>query len=166
MPFLTVQQYRVDVPRRSVIVDSCVLVNAFDPAEAPHAHARDFVNSAALLIVPYVVISETWGVLVGRHKRQGAGVEMLKWLVSAPNVELVPAWREILELSTDSSERLEVDFVDAFLMNFATYLTEKVFCDGDHGKARIATYDTRDFFKSYKLHRFDVVDLRDGMESA
>ncbi|MDP2895550.1 MAG: PIN domain-containing protein [bacterium] len=163
MPLLKLpsQGAEVDIPRESVILDSCVLASAFFPGDQWHDHAEDFLAQERAYVVPYVVVAEAWGVLVrAKKERHEYGLRMLRWATRSPNVVLVPGWRELLQTSRDFCDALKIDFVDAFLMGLASRISD-VFRGGR--RAIIATYDTRDFFISQKSFRFEYLDLRDGV---
>ncbi len=151
----------IDIPRDSMLLDSCVLISAFFPDDQYHDDAQDFVMREYTFVVPYVVVQEAWGMLVrAKRQRRRYGLSMLRWVAESSNVILLPGWSELLQSSKKSCEDLGIDFVDAFLMGLASRVTD-TFRGG--GPAVIATYDTRHFFGSQKAFRFECWDLRDGL---
>jgi predicted nucleic acid-binding protein len=155
---LQVPDVVIPIPPESLILDSCVLVSAFLPVDEWHDHARAFLQSDSVFVVPYVVTAEAWGVLVrSKKERRRFGLKMLEWLATSPGIILVPEWKDLMERSRLVCEKYPIDFVDALLMTLASDISN---ARPKGGHAQIATYDTRDFQICCREFPFVFLDLR------
>jgi predicted nucleic acid-binding protein len=64
MARLALAETHIEVWRGSFILDTCVLVGAFHERDQYHQHASEFIGRDNGFLIPYVVLAETWGVLL------------------------------------------------------------------------------------------------------
>jgi len=159
MATLRIQQYEIFVPAKTMFLDTCVLFAAYFPEDSNHEHARDFMLQETPFLVPYVVLSEAWGLLVGSRKRRDCGVSMINSLRERPNIQFVPVWSGLLNNSRDLCAQYQIDLVDAFLMCMSSFFTTELSLKSP---IPIATYDTRDFCRCYRALRFGYFDVKEG----
>jgi predicted nucleic acid-binding protein len=141
-----------------MFLDTCVLFAAYCPEDAFHQDAKDFMLQEDPFLVPYVVLGEAWGLLVGSRKRLDCGIRMINELRERPNTQFVPVWTSLLNDSRDLCTRHRIDLVDAFLMCMSSFFMETLKLKSP---IPIATYDTRDFCRCYSALRFGCFDIKE-----
>ena len=158
MVTLEIQGATLTVPTNLMLLDTCVLLAAYNPRDGLHDDASDFLSQDQFFLIPYVVITETWGMLVGREKRPDCGIGMLKELAELPNFDFMPVWPELFRKSRKLCDERKIDLVDAFLMNISSPLASKLKL---RSPIPIATYDTRDFTRCYGYVHFRCFDVKE-----
>lgn len=158
MAVLTISQCEISVPSGTMFLDTCVLIAAYCPADQYHGDAEDFLLQETPFLVPYVVLAEAWGLLVGSRKQLALGVRMIESLKSRPNVQFVPIPSGLLDQSHRLCDNYAIDLVDAFLICIASFSKRVLKLKKP---IPIATYDTRDFCKCYNRLPFGCFDVRD-----
>jgi predicted nucleic acid-binding protein len=160
MPTYTIPSHDYNLRRDTVILDTNVLVAAFLPTDQHHDDARTFIEEwEEPFVVPLSVLVETWGMLVGSNKYWEGGIELLVWLSTPGNAELIAESPSNLQSIRRMISTIHVDCVDALLVHLADDVSKQ--CQlNPHMK--IATYDTRDVMNcrmKNELH-LTVLDLR------
>lgn len=164
MPTFTVDACELDVARRSVIVDTGVLVGAFLSEDETHPWARLWLDECReQFVVPLAVVVEAWGFIVGARKNWQAGLALLAWLHDPGHgVLLVPQTGRDLAKAQETATQSHVDCVDAFVMHLADDLTRALSLSPP---ARIATCDLRDFTLLWGRFRLSLLLLtHDGYQ--
>lgn len=157
MPTYHPNPLKCEVSRRAIILDTCVLVAAFDPRDQRYDDANTFLDLVEdQLIVPLSVIVETWGMLVGRGKRWDSGIRFLSWLGDPTKVTLILHDVESFDAIRDMVNISRIDFVDAAAMKLGHGITER--CNF-RPPIRIATYDTGDFLRCISSFRVKITLL-------
>lgn len=161
MPIYETGSRRFDISRAAVITDSNLFIEAFLPDSTHQEWAAYFLDeSNDQWLIPLPVIVETWGMLVGKHGNWVAGTNFLAWL-NTPGKDLLIIGHDG-ELDDDRSviEGLHVDCVDAMIVTLATRIFQK--CNLE-SPLKIATFDTRDFFRlgSNEEIQIQIYDLRE-----
>lgn len=161
MPEYRIEETVLSVPRDAMLVDTGVLVAAFDPREdaGRQEYARFVLDDYGRpLLVPSVVVVEAWGMLVGSRGARSAGLELLTWLNRPGRATIVPPYRAEVLATQDLIERLLIDIVDALLVELATSITERCAL---RPALPIATFDTRDFLGMLGKHglRLSIYDM-------
>ena len=159
-PTYAVPHQQQHIPRDAVILDTNVLVAAFCPRDQHHEDARFFIDECtAPLLVPIAVLIETWGMIVGSYRYWDGGMELLLWLNTPGNAELLPQDTVHSEDTSDLVGAVHVDYVDALVSHLADDVSKQ--CQFDPN-IRIATYDAADITKCRRnkaLHLL-VLDMR------
>jgi predicted nucleic acid-binding protein len=158
MATLTIQQCEIFVPARTMLLDSCVLIGAYHPEDQYHEDAMDFMLQDEPFLVPYVVLGEAWGMLVGSRKRLEYGIKMINSLRERPNTQFVPVWSDLLNKSRDLCAKHRIDLVDASLMCLSSFLRKTLKLKSP---IPIATYDTRDFCRCHSALPFGCFDMKE-----
>lgn len=155
MPIYRPSRFEYEVSRRAIILDTCVLVAAFDSRDQRHEDTNAFLDLVVedQLIVPWSVIIETWGMLVGRGKRWDSGYRFLTWLGDTSKVTVILQDVESFDSIKDMVKTARVDCVDAAAMQLGHGITEQ--CNL-RPSIRIATYDTGDFLKCISSLRLKI----------
>ena len=151
---------RHDIARHAVVLDTCVLVAAFCSRDQYHQHARDYIDQAQNpLVVPIAVLVEAWGRIVGSLKDQDGGEEMLRWVTTPGQAQVLPQGTDRLDDVSSTVIRLRVDCVDALISHLADDISAQWGCAP---YITIATYDTRHFWncRDHNRLRLMVQDLR------
>lgn len=164
MPDYRIDETVLNVARNAMLLDSNVLFAAFYPQE--DSGRRDYARFILEeydrpLLVPSVVVVESWGMLVGSRGSFPAGLELLAWLNSPGRAIIVPPPRAAVQGTEQLIRALHVDCVDAMLAELATHITDR--CDL-RPALPIATFDTRDFTRLAQAPglRLSVFDMRSG----
>jgi predicted nucleic acid-binding protein len=158
MATLTIDRYDIFLPPSTMFLDTCVLFSAFFPEDSFHQDALDFMREDQPLLVPYVVLGEAWGMLVGSRRRPDCGMNMLAFMAERPNTQFVPVWSGLYQQTRDLCSKRGIDLVDAFLMCMSSSCVR---LSKLKRPVPIATYDTRDFSRCYGALSFGCFDLRD-----
>ena len=147
MPTFRILQYELSISREAALIDTNVLFAAFWPKDQRYESASTFLFEVweDELLVPFPVLIETWGMLVGKNKDWASGVQLLNW-ISNPGTgsTLLPqsATHEIR--IRDIVAKMKIDCVDATLVYLADEFTHQ--CELVP-PIRIVTYDTADFLR-------------------
>ena len=162
MPEYQLNHMVVDIARDALLLDTNVLVAAFNPSEddGNKDNAKYILDEhEQQLLVPTVVVVEAWGFLVGRSRNWSAGFEMFTWLNSPGRATIVPANQNELDKTQRLMSALSLDCVDAMLAELATNITQSC---GLTPPLTIATFDTRDFLKMTKNYGLElaIFDMR------
>ncbi len=162
MPEYQIAETVLDIARNAVLLDTNVLVEAFSEQENSGRQEYADLFLAQIegpLLVPTVVLVEAWGILVGSRKARPAGLDLLTWLNRPGRATIVPPHRADVQGTQQIIGGLDVDCVDAMLVELATDITER--CNL-RPPLVIATFDTRDFTRMSLRHglRFRVFDMR------
>lgn len=146
MPEYRLDSLAYDVMHKSVLLDTNVLVGAFDPEDSNHEEARFFIDESQYqLLVPLAVIVEAWGFLVGSRKKWNLGFEMLAWLNTPGRAIIIASKGDNIPEVQGLAQIIEkLDCVDAVLVLLSEEIRLK--CGFSAGPP-IATYDLRDFYK-------------------
>ena len=158
MASFTIDRCDIFLPPSTMFLDTCVLFSAFFPDDSFHRDALDFIREDHPLLVPYIVLGEAWGLLVGSRRRPDCGVKMLTFLRERPNTQFVPVWSDIYQQTRDLCSKHRIDLVDALLMCMSSSCTR---LSKLKSPIPIVTYDTRDFARCYGAVSFGCFDLRD-----
>jgi predicted nucleic acid-binding protein len=153
--------FKCEISRGAVILDTNVLVNGFKPGERYHEPARRFLDEFDNdLVVPVAVLVETWGLLVGRDKDRRTAMSVLEWVNTPGKAMLLPQQVDEAVALQDLVSEVQVDIVDALVYQLATDLSRQ-FVGGS--SIRVATYDTSDFWKCIKALgvRIEILDMRE-----
>lgn len=145
MPIYTIPCYEQSIPRDTVILDTNVLVAAFYPRDKYHEDAKYFIDECSdPLAVPIAVLIETWGMIVGSRRYWKGGIELLAWLGTPGNAELLP--QDIARFADASNKinSLHVDCVDALVSHLADDISR---CCQLSSHIRVATFDTADIWR-------------------
>jgi predicted nucleic acid-binding protein len=153
MPVFTIPPSDYEVSRNAMLVDTNVLVHAFDKSESKHEDARYFLDEwDAEWLIPVGVVVETWGMLVGKNRNATAGYDFLRWL-NTPGKALVLTQDidlpEVVTLTTTA----RYDCVDALLIILSSRITEQCAL---RPPIPVATFDTRDFFRIATHERLKI----------
>ncbi len=160
MPLFHAASREVEISRNSMLLDTNVLVAAFDKDDPDHIDAGTFVREFDYQwLVPIAVVVESWGMLVGSRKNWQAGYELLAW-INTPGTGVV-----VLPEDSDLSEEhgitrsQQLDCVDAMIVRTANAIT--MVC-GLRPSLHIATFDTGDFLRllGARRYRFNLFDMR------
>lgn len=165
MPTLLFPHPEVDLARNAAILDSNVLIAAFNPRERTrHDVAQVFINADEYaLLVPAPVIVETWGMLASRLKDAAQGIAFLTWLGTPGTATVLPEQGVPIEELLNAMERIPMDVVDAMLLRLARRITDECVFEPP---VPIATFDTADFlrlrrfyenFRLYDLNSFELI---------
>ena len=145
------------------LVDTNVLVAAFDSTEQYHDDARTFLTELGIpLVIPISVLIEAWGLIVGSRKKRSQGWDMLAWATTPGNITLIhDSNSDLDEITEILAQEPLVDLVDAMLAFIANRIS--MICQ-INPPLTIATYDTADFLRmmSRDALNFQVYDLRSG----
>jgi predicted nucleic acid-binding protein len=162
MPSYRIDAQEYDIRRNAVLLDTSVLVSGFDPNDNEYDFVRSFLEDARhQLLVPLPVIVEAWGVLNSSRKRAYVGsIEMLRWICTPGKALIVEKRSRSINHEVAAMIDHRVDVVDAILAVLATDIANK--CAFRSGM-KVATYDTRDFYKfsSSQNWRLEILDLRE-----
>lgn len=148
-----------DISSDAMLLDTNVLVGAFDPSDRYHDDANCFIMEYPYQwLVPIAVIIETWGILVGRSKKFYAGFNFLKWINTPGSVVVIDNTKDKMSEEATLINEFRIDCVDAILMLLATDIGVKC----GYKELPVATYDTKDFMKVIGTSgfHFDVFDMR------
>ncbi len=85
---------------------------------------------------------------------------MLRWVATPGIVTVIRDDERLSARSDELCSRFGIDYVDAMLMLLADKLSRE--CLGLGAKIKIATLDTRDFYRlmGAKTHQFELCDMR------
>jgi predicted nucleic acid-binding protein len=145
MPVYTIPRYEQNIRRDTVILDTNVLVAAFYPKDKYHEDAKYFIDEWwEPLVVPIAVLIETWGMIVGSRKYWKGGIELLAWLSTPGNAELLPQNIEQFADASNKMKSIYVDCVDALVSHLADDISR---CCQFDPHIKVATYDTKDMMK-------------------
>ena len=158
MAILTIQQCEILVPARTMLLDSCVLIGAYHPEDQYHEDAMEFMLQDEPFLVPYFVLGEAWGMLVGSRKKLECGIKMINSLRERPNTQFVPVPSGLLNESRGLCAKYHIDLVDAFLMCMSSFFKKTLKLKSP---IPIATYDTRDFCRCYSTLPFGCFDIKE-----
>lgn len=146
MPIFHISPFDIDLSRGALLLDTNVLVAAFWTDDPKHQNASEFVFEfwEGELLIPFPVVVETWGMLVGSRKRWDAGFNLLTWLNSPGKAVVLPQHINHSIQVHDIVQRMRVDCVDALLMYLADEVTQQCTFKPP---IKIATYDMSDFVR-------------------
>jgi len=164
MPAYRPVPFELDVSRNAVILDTNVLVAAFEPRDERHENTKVLLFEVLTdeynqIIVPISVVVEAWGMLVGSYKDWNAGHELLSWLTNPLNAVLIPQSVNNSNSVREITRAMHIDCVDALLLHLADEVNEQCALKPF---IHIATYDTSDYLRSLEVHdfRISVLDAR------
>jgi predicted nucleic acid-binding protein len=162
VPFYEIDANKIDISRNAILIDTNVLIAAFLPDEPRHAEARYFLDEFQhQWLIPTAVVVETWGWIVGKRGNWQAGYRFLAWLTTpGKEVVVLPQHSELAQ-ERAIVEGLQLDCVDAMIVNLATKIS--IQCALEH-PLPVATFDTRDFFRlggrrDIRLRVYDLKEL-------
>ena len=158
MPTYVLDEYRADIPRNAVLVDTNILSARFLPRDDFHIEASYFLDTVPSILVPLCVIGEAWGIVNSRARSAAPAIEMLRWVSTPGTVTVVRDDEHLSSRSNELCSNLGIDYVDAMLMLLADKLSRE--CLGR--RIKIATLDTRDFYRLMRArtHQFELCDMR------
>lgn len=159
MPTYVFDGFRADFLRNAVLVDTNILSARFLPRDEFHVEANYFLDTVESVLVPLCVIGEAWGLVLKRAGPDPA-TEMLRWVATPGIVTVIRDDERLSARSDELCSRFGIDYVDAMLMLLADKLSRE--CLGLGAKIKIATLDTRDFYRlmGAKTHQFELCDMR------
>jgi predicted nucleic acid-binding protein len=158
MPLFTISEVTHDLHRRAVLLDTNVVYAAFSPSDSRHGDTVAYLELEEQFVLTLPVIVETWGLLVGRDRDWTAGLKFLRWIDDPSSGVVVVNHAENMTTVQAVAASAHVDCVDATILLLADQITRQC---GYAPWFRVATYDTRDFWRSLKAAklRFTLVDL-------
>lgn len=168
MPIYQIREQRIEITRQALILDTNVLVQAFDPDEEHHEDARYFLDEYPYQwLVSVAVVVETWGFLVGKNKNWQAGYRFMAWLNTPGKALVIIPQSGDLTSERSLIEALHLDCVDAIIGSLANDIS--ISCDLA-SSIPVATYDTRDFYRlrvqgNLRLNIYDMnTDVLQNMD--
>lgn len=161
MPSFEVAAASIELSRDVVILDTNVLYAAFNEGDSNHLDCKTYLDLPSQLIIPMSVVVETWGLLVGRDKRWDSGFDMLQWIIDPRSGVVVITQCESITGIHSLASQLHIDCVDATILHLADRISKECRLNPP---CTVATYDTRDFFRSMLKYHFKLtlLDLRTG----
>jgi predicted nucleic acid-binding protein len=159
VPTYVLDEFRAEIARNAVLLDTNVLVSRFVPGDALHFEAMYLLDTVPVL-VPLCVIGEAFSVVLSRHNGfRDPAIEMLRWASTPGAVTIIRDDDTLTKRTDELCARFGIDYVDAMLMLVADRLSRK--CLGGM-KLKIATADTRDFYRlmGANTHSFEICDMR------
>ncbi len=156
MPHFTFEATQVLITPNSVLVDTNVLVAAFQKKEENNFNADYFLNERydLELLIPIVVIVEAWGFLVGARGNWGSGYSLLSWLNTPGKATIITQKAELsLEHEVVTSLGKRIDCVDAMISRLAMEIS--VSCNLRRS-IPIATFDTSDYYLISERHNLNL----------
>ncbi|WP_370168467.1 PIN domain-containing protein [Sinorhizobium fredii] len=166
MPSFAIEGAELDLPRNLAILDSNILIALALQDDQRHDEVHIFIDCQTefILGVPPPVIAEACGFLIGKAKRPDRAEWLLRWLLTpGTGVLLLPAPHDVKEqaiqayLNSDAGwmSLHKLDYVDAYLMQMASVITERCEYKPD---LVIVTGDMRDYLRclrkgyAYRIH--------------
>ena len=151
MPRISSEPFSFDCPRRFLLLDTNVLMAYFLPNDPFHEDCQIVLDE----IIPEnyqgvgilnAVLVECWGMIVGKSSRPDIGLRLFDWVSNIGNRAIViPSSSVIIQGSQRLVRELNVDYVDALLMFYATSLTNQL---GE--SVSICSLDRRDLYKRFE----------------
>jgi predicted nucleic acid-binding protein len=158
MPIYHIAPLDLDFSRRAIILDTNILVAAFNPRDQKHDDAKAFLDMIEdPIIVPVSVVIEAWGVLVGGSRSSSIwryGFELLAWVTNPGYATLILQNIDSFNHIQEIMKTMHVDCVDACIMRLGHEMSDQ--CNLKPS-IRIATYDTADFLKCIKPFKLRIV---------
>lgn len=159
-----IPEYSKTVTQNYIILDSNVIIAAFDPNDKYHEQAKPFLDDGVdgdeEFIISMSVLVESWGMLVGRGGNRRNGIEMLNWVNTPGNAHAFPQDSSPLADYVNMITQVDnIDSVDIFLAHLSNDISSKAKIDE---KILIATFDTKDFVicrEKYNLG-LRILDMR------
>lgn len=170
MVMFVVEGAEIDLPRNLALIDTNILVAMADPDDQDHDYALLFIEEQEdfQLAVAPPVIAEACSLLIGSRGRRDLADWLLQWLLSpGSGIRLLPAPHGSPEeavqryLGSDIAwmRQYRLDYVDAYLMQMAHYITSRCEFRPD---LVIVTNDLKDFLRcfgggySYRIHNIST----------
>jgi predicted nucleic acid-binding protein len=151
MPFFEIESEKFELRRDVVVLDTNVLYSAFKDDDFRHEDSRAYLEVAMQFVLPMSVIVETWGLLVGKANLWQSGFAFLQWIVDPSSGVIVIHHCEGIADIHNLAASLHIDCVDATILYLADKITRQC---GLKPSCIVATYDTRDFFRSLEYYPF------------
>lgn len=151
---MTFNEIQINISNESCIIDTNVLIGLFRKNDQHCRSAQEFMDAyddEYIFYIPVPVIIETWGSLVGGFSGNfDSGFKFLEWL-QKPNVIILPESCINIESNSTIMKMMNVDIVDALILDLANEITEQ--CSLPRPLI-IATFDTKDFYKLMRLKKY------------
>ncbi len=163
MPIFPLRESSIFIPEDAVLLDTNVIISAFDEAEDSHEDAGIFVFELGIpLVITLSVVVEAWGLLVGSRKKRSLGRELLAWTATPGNATIVAeSSRRFAGVRNLVDKHPRLDFVDAALVSTADMISVQCHLNPP---LLIATFDTGDFLRvmatqAFRFRLLDVMNL-------
>ena len=125
MPTYKIAESEIEIARspEACLLDTGVLVAVFSGSDEHHEAAKEFVDNFGPLYMPFGVVVETWGMLVGSMRDWRAGYGFLTWINTPGKITLIPdTVYEFDVVYEEITARERIDVVDAFLLRLVLCL--------------------------------------------
>lgn len=134
MPCYALGSVDIDINRKAVLVDTNILVYSFyEKQHEAHDYASYLLDEdprVPQILIPAVVIVESWGLIVGKGRDWAAGLELLSWLNTPGRKSTILPQKNSLENEHSLIEARswhKLDYVDAVICNLANEIS--ITCD-------------------------------------
>ncbi len=149
-----------EVPQRSALLDTNVLVAFVDEEDSKHP---DAVAALEVLdyswVVCFPVLLESWNLLARKRQHVSKAHLLLRWVLTPGNVILIDEKLEEIDVHKTNTEQFRVDLVDSVLMRLADDISR---AGRVQPAIHVATFDTGDFLRCFNKVglKFNVYDMR------
>jgi predicted nucleic acid-binding protein len=126
MPVYSIAGFTLDISREAILLDTNVLVTAFQSGQSDHEEMRFFLDETdRQLLVATSVVVESWGMLSGSFGNRAAATEMIAWVNTPGRALLIPDRDEDLIGVAELIESLRIDCVDSIVLGLAKDITTR-----------------------------------------
>lgn len=130
MPIHVVGPSEIEFSRRSIILDTNILLPYFDRHDSKHPEYKYLIDEFLpdcfdQYLVPEAVLVETWGQLVrSKNARHEVGMSLIDWVRNPGScASLIPDLHTVLDQCYGLSRERKVDVVDSIIMQLANTLS-------------------------------------------